>query len=188
MVIFILATFFFGNVISANAQCSSSKSHAKKTSYKHHKSKKQQDVVDIAAGSDEFSTLVAAVTAADLVNTLKTDGPFTIFAPTNGAFNKIPSATLNSLLEPSNKSTLTKILTYHVVPGRLDAIDVIDAIKAGNGEAKVKTVSGGTLKARLNNGEVILEDEKGNFSRVTQTDVKGTNGVIHVIDTVVMPK
>jgi len=184
IIISILAALFFGNIFSAKAQCSNS--HAKKASYKHHD--KKQDVVDIAINSKDFSTLGAAVKAADLVNTLKDDGPFTVFAPTNGAFNKIPTETLNSLLQPANKSILTKILTYHVVAGRLDAIDVIDAVKAGNGKASVKTVSGNTLIARINNGEVILEDEKGNFSRVTKTDLTATNGVVHVIDTVIMPK
>jgi uncharacterized surface protein with fasciclin (FAS1) repeats len=148
----------------------------------------QKDIVDIAVGSDAHTTLVAAVKAADLVSTLKTTGPFTVFAPVNDAFAKLPAGTVEFLLKPENKSTLAKILTYHVVAGNLDAAAVLEAIKNGNGKAVLNTVSGGTLTASINNGKVILTDEKGGVSTVTVTDLKGTNGVIHVIDTVVLPK
>ena len=148
----------------------------------------KKDIVDIAVGSDVHSTLVAAVKSADLVNTLKSAGPFTVFAPVNDAFSKLPAGTVDFLLKPENKSTLTKILTYHVVAGNLDAAAVLDAIKKGNGTAILKTVSGGILTASLDNGKVKLTDEKGGSAYVTITDLKGSNGVIHVIDAVVLPK
>lgn len=147
-----------------------------------------KDIVDIAVGSADHSTLVAAVQAADLVTTLKSKGPFTVFAPTNAAFAKLPAGTVETLLKPENKATLSGILTYHVVSGNLDANAVISAIKAGNGKAVLTTVQGGTLTGTLDNGKVKLTDEKGNSVLVTATDLKGTNGVIHVIDGVVMPK
>jgi uncharacterized surface protein with fasciclin (FAS1) repeats len=148
----------------------------------------KKDIVDIAVGSDVHSTLVAAVKSADLVNTLKSAGPFTVFAPVNDAFSKLPAGTVDFLLKPENKSTLTKILTYHVVAGNLDASAVLEAIKKGNGTASLKTVSGGILTASLENGKVKLTDEKGGSAYVTTTDLKGSNGVIHVIDAVVLPK
>ena len=148
----------------------------------------KKDIVDIAVGSDVHSTLVAAVKSADLVNTLKSAGPFTVFAPVNDAFSKLPAGTVDFLLKPENKSTLTKILTYHVVAGNLDAAAVLEAIKKGNGTASLKTVSGGILTASLDNGKVKLTDEKGGSAYVTITDLKGSNGVIHVIDAVVLPK
>jgi uncharacterized surface protein with fasciclin (FAS1) repeats len=148
----------------------------------------KKDIVDIAVGSDVHSTLVAAVKSADLVNTLKSAGPFTVFAPVNDAFSKLPAGTVDFLLKPENKSTLTKILTYHVVAGNLDAAAVLEAIKKGNGTAILKTVSGGILTASLDNGKVKLTDEKGGSAYVTTTDLKGSNGVIHVIDAVVLPK
>jgi len=147
-----------------------------------------KDIVDIAIGSEAHTTLVAAVKSADLVSTLRSAGPFTVFAPVNDAFSKLPAGTVESLLKPENKSTLTKILTYHVVAGNLDATAVLEAIRKGNGKTSLKMVSGGTLIASLDNGKVKLTDEKGNSAYVTTTDLKGTNGVIHVIDTVVMPK
>lgn len=146
-----------------------------------------KDIVDIAAGSDVHTTLVTAVKSADLVATLKSDGPFTVFAPVNDAFSKLPAGTVDYLLKPENKNTLTKILTYHVVAGNLDAATVLNAIKKGNGTASLKTVSGGKLTASLDNGKVKLTDEKGGSAYVTITDLKGSNGVIHVIDSVVMP-
>ena len=148
----------------------------------------KKDIVDIAVGSDVHSTLVAAVKSADLVNTLKSAGPFTVFAPVNDAFSKLPAGTVDFLLKPENKTTLTKILTYHVVAGNLDAAAVLEAIKKGNGKASLKTVSGGILTASLDNGKVKLTDEKGGSAYVTTTDLKGSNGVIHVIDAVVLPK
>jgi uncharacterized surface protein with fasciclin (FAS1) repeats len=144
--------------------------------------------VDIAAGSDAHTTLVAAVKAADLVTVLKSDGPFTVFAPVNDAFGKLPAGTVDYLLKAENKSTLSKILTYHVVAGNLDAAAVLAAIKKGNGSVTLTTVSGGTLTASLDNGKVKLTDEKGGSAYVTVTDLKGSNGVIHVIDAVVLPK
>jgi uncharacterized surface protein with fasciclin (FAS1) repeats len=147
----------------------------------------QKDIVDIAISSDAHTTLVAAVKAADLVSTLKSAGPFTVFAPVNDAFAKLPAGTVEFLLKPENKGTLAKILTYHVVAGNLDAAAVVDAIKKGNGKAIVKTVSGGTLTASLEKGKVMLTDEKGGVAYVTATDLKGSNGVIHVIDSVVLP-
>jgi len=146
-----------------------------------------KDIVDIAAGSDAHTTLVAAVKSADLVSTLKSDGPFTVFAPVNDAFTKLPAGTVETLLKPENKETLTKILTYHVVAGNLDAASVLEAIKKGNGTASLKTVNGGKLTASLDNGKVKLTDENGGSAYVLTTDLKGSNGVIHVIDSVVMP-
>lgn len=149
---------------------------------------KQKDVVDIAIGSADHTTLVAAVKAADLVNTLKSEGPFTVFAPTNAAFEKLPEGTVAGLLKPENKSQLAKILTYHVVSGNIDAAAVAGAIKSGNGKAVLTTVSGGKLTASMDMGKVKLTDESGNSSFVTAVDLKGSNGVIHVIDGVVLPK
>jgi uncharacterized surface protein with fasciclin (FAS1) repeats len=148
----------------------------------------QKTVVDIAVGSKDHSTLVAAVKAASLVETLQSAGPFTVFAPTNAAFAKLPAGTVETLLKAENKTTLAKILTYHVVAGNLDAAAVVAAIKAGNGKAVVKTVSGGSLTASLKDGKVILTDEKGGFATVVATDIKAGNGIVHVIDTVVLPK
>ncbi len=148
----------------------------------------QKTVVDIAVGSKDHSTLVAAVKAAGLVETLQSAGPFTVFAPTNAAFAKLPAGTVENLLKAENKATLAKILTYHVVAGNLDAAAVVAAIKAGNGKAVVKTVSGGSLTASLKNGKVILTDEKGGVATVVATDLKAGNGIVHVIDTVVLPK
>lgn len=148
----------------------------------------QKTVVDIAVGSKDHSTLVAAVKAAGLVETLQSAGPFTVFAPTNAAFAKLPAGTVETLLKAENKETLAKILTYHVVAGNLDAAAVVAAIKAGNGKAVVKTVSGGSLTASLKDGKVILTDEKGGVATVVAADIKAGNGVVHVIDTVVLPK
>jgi uncharacterized surface protein with fasciclin (FAS1) repeats len=148
----------------------------------------QKTVVDIAVGSKDHSTLVAAVKAAGLVETLQSAGPFTVFAPVNAAFAKLPSGTVENLLKPESKATLTKVLTYHVVAGNLDAKAVVKAITDGGGKVSVKTVSGGTLVASLKDGKVILTDENGGVSTVVATDLKAGNGIIHVIDTVVLPK
>lgn len=147
-----------------------------------------KDVVDIAIGSADHTTLVAAVKAADLVGTLKSAGPFTVFAPTNAAFAKLPAGTVDGLLKPESKAQLTKILTYHVVSGNLDAAAVVAAIKGGNGKVVLTTVSGGKLTASMDMGKVKLTDESGNSVHVTAADLKGTNGVVHVIDGVVFPK
>lgn len=148
----------------------------------------KKDVVDIAISSADHTTLVAAVKAADLVATLQSAGPFTVFAPTNAAFAKLPAGTVESLLKSENKAQLAKILTYHVVSGNLDAAAVTAAIKEGNGKAELTTVSGGKLIASMDNGKVKLTDESGNSAYVTVVDLKGSNGVIHVIDGVVLPK
>lgn len=144
-------------------------------------------IVGIAAGDERFSTLVAAVQAADLVETLNGDGPFTVFAPTNAAFEKLPEGTVASLLEPDNKGTLSSILTYHVVSGAYTAADVVAAIQDNNGKFTINTVQGGTLTATLSGDNVVLTDTQGNQSTIIVTDVEASNGVIHAIDTVVMP-
>jgi uncharacterized surface protein with fasciclin (FAS1) repeats len=146
------------------------------------------DVVDIAISSKDHTTLVAAVKAADLVTTLKGKGPFTVFAPSNSAFDKLPKGTVENLLKPESKAALVKLLTYHVVAGNLKASDVLAAIKAGKGKAVVKTIQGEDLIATLVDGKVILTDAKGGKATVTATDLTATNGVVHVIDSVVMPK
>ncbi|MCA6449559.1 MAG: fasciclin domain-containing protein [Chitinophagaceae bacterium] len=148
----------------------------------------QKTVVDIAVGSKDHSTLVAAVKAADLVSTLQSAGSFTVFAPTNEAFAKLPAGTVDNLLKAENKASLAKVLTYHVVAGKLDAAAVVKAITDGKGKAVVKTVSGGSLTASLKDGNVILTDENGATATVVATDLKADNGVIHVIDSVVLPK
>lgn len=146
------------------------------------------DIVDTAASAADFSTLVTAVKAADLVDTLKSKGPFTVFAPTNAAFAKLPAGTVETLLKPENKGMLTSILTYHVVPGKLMAADVVAAITAGGGKAEVTTVQGGKLTLSMMGDTVMLRDAKGGKSHVRAADLGTSNGVIHVIDTVVLPK
>ena len=148
----------------------------------------KKDIVDVAAGSKAHTTLVAAVKAADLVATLKSTGPFTVFAPTNDAFAKLPAGTVDNLLKPENKVALAGILTYHVVAGNLNAKAVLAAIKKGGGKAVLTTVAGGKLIASVIKGKVVLIDEKGGKATVTATDLAATNGVIHVIDAVLMPK
>jgi uncharacterized surface protein with fasciclin (FAS1) repeats len=147
-----------------------------------------KNIVENASNSKDHTTLVAAVKAAALVETLSGAGPFTVFAPTNTAFNKLPAGTVDNLVKPENKATLTAILTYHVVSGKLSAADVAKAIKAGNGKAELKTVQGGTLTATMSGKDVILKDEKGGTAKITIFDVNQSNGVIHVIDAVLMPK
>lgn len=146
------------------------------------------NIVGVAAGNDAFSTLVTAVTAAGLVETLSGEGPFTVFAPTNDAFAKLPEGTVASLLTPESKDALTSILTYHVVAGKFEAAAVIEAIQANDGAFIVDTVQGGQITLSLNAGNVILTDANGNTSTVVIADVAASNGVIHAIDTVVMPK
>ena len=148
----------------------------------------QSTIVDIAVGSKDHSTLVAAVKAADLVATLQSAGPFTVFAPTNAAFAKLPAGTVDFLLKPENKATLAKILTYHVIAGTFDAAAVVKAIQANNGSLSLTTVSGNKLVASIKQGKVTLTDEKGNSATVVAADLTATNGVIHVIDAVVLPK
>lgn len=147
-----------------------------------------KDIIDNAVNSKDHTTLVAAVKAAGLVETLKGTGPFTVFAPTNEAFAKLPDGTVATLLKPENKSTLTSILTYHVVPGRIDSKELMQWIRKGNGKTELTTVQGGKLWVMQKGNTLWLKDEKGNMSRITIKDVYQSNGVIHVIDTVLMPK
>ncbi|WP_145859211.1 fasciclin domain-containing protein [Pedobacter suwonensis] len=147
-----------------------------------------KDIVDNAVNSKDHTTLVAAVKAAGLVETLKGAGPFTVFAPTNAAFDKLPAGTVDNLVKPENKATLTKILTYHVVAGKMDSKAIAKAIKAGGGKAELTTVEGGKLWAWMEGKKLMLKDEKGGMSTVTIADVYQKNGVIHVVDTVLMPK
>jgi uncharacterized surface protein with fasciclin (FAS1) repeats len=152
------------------------------------KDKEKKTIVAVAASNENFSTLVAAVKAAGLVDVLNSKGPFTVFAPVNEAFNKLPEGTVATLLNPENKKLLTSILTYHVVAGKFSAKDVVKAIKDNKGKFVIKTVQGGMLTASLKDGKVILTDEKGNISTVVIADVDASNGVIHAVDTVVMPE
>jgi uncharacterized surface protein with fasciclin (FAS1) repeats len=148
---------------------------------------KTKNIVENAVNSKDHTTLVAAVKAAGLVDTLASKGPFTVFAPDNAAFNMLPAGTVDTLLKPENKATLTKVLTYHVVAGKMDSKTIAKAIKKGNGKATLRTVSGGTLTAMMDGNRLVLTDEKGGKSTVTIADVRQSNGVIHVIDTVLMP-
>jgi uncharacterized surface protein with fasciclin (FAS1) repeats len=147
-----------------------------------------KNIVENAVNSKDHTTLVAAVKAAGLVETLQTAGPFTVFAPTNEAFNMLPKGTVETLLKPENKPTLTTVLTYHVVAGRLDSKELGRLIKEGNGKAELKTVAGGKLWASMNGNTIMLTDEKGGMATVTIKNVYQSNGVIHVIDHVVLPR
>jgi uncharacterized surface protein with fasciclin (FAS1) repeats len=147
-----------------------------------------KNIVENAVNSNDHTTLVAAVKAAGLVDTLEGPGPFTVFAPTNEAFAKLPAGTVDTLLKPENKDTLVKILTYHVVAGKVSAADLKKLIKEGHGKATLKTVSGGTLTATEAGGKIVLTDEKGGTATVTIANVYQSNGVIHVIDSVLLPK
>ena len=147
-----------------------------------------KNVIENAVNSKDHTTLVAAVKAAGLVETLSGNGPFTVFAPANAAFAKLPAGTVDNLLKPENKATLTAVLTYHVVAGKMSSADVIKAIKAGKGKAELKTVQGGILTALMIGKDVVLKDEKGNTAKITIKDVNQSNGVIHVIDGVALPK
>ncbi|MFC5345939.1 fasciclin domain-containing protein [Brevundimonas staleyi] len=147
-----------------------------------------ETIVANAAKASNLTTLVSAVQAAGLAETLSGPGPFTVFAPDNGAFEKVPAATREALMAPAGKADLTKLLTYHVVPGRMTAADLATQAQANGGKVELTTVQGGTLTATVNpDGSVTLTDAKGGMSRVTQSDVLQSNGVVHVIDTVVMP-
>jgi len=146
-----------------------------------------KNIVQNAVNSKDHTTLVAAVKAAGLVDTLQSPGPFTVFAPTNDAFAKLPSGTVDTLLKPENKKTLTNVLTYHVVPGRLTAKDLMEKIKAGKGKAMLKTVEGNDLTFAEKDGKLWIWDAKGDTAQVTIRNVMQSNGVIHVIDTVLLP-
>jgi len=147
-----------------------------------------KDIVSNAVNSKDHTTLVAAVKAADLVSTLQSAGPFTVFAPTNEAFDLLPAGTVSELLKPANKATLAGVLTYHVVAGKYNAADIMKLIKAGNGTATVKTVAGGNLVITMKGKNVVIKDEKGGTAYVTIKDVNQSNGVIHVVDHVLLPK
>ena len=182
VLVFLLLTSFGAS--SIYGQCSSSKKHHKEVkSYSKHK-----DIVDIAISSDVHTTLVAAVKAAGLVSTLQGDGPFTVFAPTNLAFDRLPNGTVETLLKPENKSKLVDVLTYHVIASGVTAESLIAAINAAGGTFTISTVQGDQLEASMKGNHVILTDTQGRISKITATDLKGSNGVIHVIDTVVLPK
>jgi len=146
-----------------------------------------KDIIDNAVNSKDHTTLVAAVKAAGLVDTLKGPGPFTVFAPTNAGFAMLPAGTVDTLLKPENKGTLTTVLTYHVVPGRVDAAALAQMIRAGNGRAQLKTASGGTLVATMSGSNVLITDAKGGSASVTIADVYQSNGVIHVVNKVLLP-
>lgn len=146
-----------------------------------------KNIVQNAVNSKDHTTLVAAVKAAGLVDTLQSPGPFTVFAPTNEAFAKLPAGTVDTLLKPENKKTLTNVLTYHVVPGRLSAKDLMEKIRTGNGKAMLKTVEGEDLTFAEKNGKLWIWDAKGGSAQVTIRNVMQSNGVIHVIDTVLLP-
>ena len=148
----------------------------------------QDTVVEVAVGNENFSTLVTTLKAADLVGALSGDGPFTVFAPNNAAFAKIDSETLNSLLEPENVKALSNILTYHVVTGKLVASDVVAALKKGNGSVELTALNGQVITVVQKDEKIWLKDSKGNYSEISATDVMGSNGVIHVINSVVMPE
>ena len=147
-----------------------------------------KDIIDNAVNSKDHTTLVAAVKAAGLVDTLKSAGPFTVFAPVNAAFAALPAGTVDTLLKPESKGMLTGILTYHVVSGKMDAAALTKAIAAGGGKATLKTVAGGNLTAMAAGGGVTITDEKGGTAKVTIADVYQSNGVIHVVDKVLLPK
>jgi uncharacterized surface protein with fasciclin (FAS1) repeats len=146
-----------------------------------------KNIVQNAVNSKDHTTLVAAVKAVGLVDTLQSAGPFTVFAPVNAAFDKLPAGTVDTLLKPENKDQLVKVLTYHVVAGKVSSSQLVKMIKVGGGKAELKTVEGGTITASVQDGKVILTDEKGGTATVTIADVYQSNGVIHVTDSVLLP-
>lgn len=183
------AAFVLAIVMFSNAAFSQSNGHHEKTvTVGGAPMYPSKNIIENAVNSKDHTTLVAAVKAAGLVETLQGAGPFTVFAPTDKAFGKLPKGTVETLVKPENKSTLTSILTYHVVAGKLDSKELAARIKAGNGTAELMTVNGGKLWVMMKGNKVMLKDEKGGMSTVTIKDVYQSNGVIHVIDTVVMPK
>lgn len=146
-----------------------------------------RNIIQNALNSRDHTTLVAAVRAAGLVDTLSGPGPFTVFAPTNAAFDRLPAGTVDALLQPANRSTLTSVLTYHVVAGRLSAADLVQRVRAGNGRATLTTVEGEALSVTQSGNDIVLTDARGDMSRVTIANVVQSNGVIHVVDTVLLP-
>ncbi len=169
--------------VTLQAQCNNNHKQAKAVKISYH----VEDVVDIAIGSEVHTTLVAAVKAAGLVETLKGDGPFTIFAPTNTAFDKLPDGAVSTLLKPENKEKLTSVLTYHVIAGHFDSHDFMNALEKGNGKFSIETVNGASLTVLHKGDSILLKDVDGNYAAITAVDLKGSNGIIHVIDTVVLP-
>ena len=180
---FVICLAFSLSTISLIGQCNSKKK-VHLTSYSNDR---HQDIVDIATSSEDFTSLVAAVKAADLIDVLKSEGPFTVFAPNNIAFAKLPEGTVETLVQQENKKTLTSILTYHVIPAKITAESLVNTINATGGSVEYKTVQGQTILAKMINGNPVLIDQKGNKSFITKTDINGSNGVIHVIDAVIMP-
>jgi uncharacterized surface protein with fasciclin (FAS1) repeats len=193
----IFKAFLFVSILSLGA-CSSSKDKAMKDNMNMSKDMSvmvggaamypTKNIIENAVNSKDHTTLVAAVKAADLVSTLQGDGPFTVFAPTNAAFDKLPAGTVATLLEPTNKKQLQNVLTYHVVAGKYSSMDIVNAIKKGNGKAMFTTVNGGMLTAMLKGSNVVITDANGGTSMVTIADVNQSNGVIHVVNTVMLPK
>jgi uncharacterized surface protein with fasciclin (FAS1) repeats len=173
---------------TVSAQTSSSKMKEKTVEVGGAPMYPSKNIVENAVNSKDHTTLVAAVKAAGLVETLMSAGPFTVFAPTNAAFEKLPAGTVETLLKPENKGTLTAVLTYHVVAGKLDAKSIAKLIKDGNGKAELTTVQGGKLWLWMQDNKLWIKDEKGGMASVTIKDVYQSNGVIHVIDAVVLPK
>ena len=187
MLLFAAASIAFANT-SVSAQMQMNKMDSMNPMVGGAPMLRSRDIIDNAVNSADHTTLVAAVKAAGLVETLKGKGPFTVFAPTNEAFDKLPAGTVDMLVKPENKATLTKILTYHVLAGRFDSQAIAKRIRQGHGSAKFKTVSGDTLTASMNGNDLVLRDEKGGESRVTTANVYQSNGVIHVVDSVLLPK
>ncbi|PBQ34981.1 fasciclin [Sphingobacteriaceae bacterium] len=183
-----LALVAFASLLSVNSLSAQSMSGEKTVEVGGAAMYPSKNIIENAVNSKDHTTLVAAVKAAGLVETLQGAGPFTVFAPTNAAFDKLPKGTVETLVKPENKTMLTNILTYHVVSGKLDSKALSEMIKKGNGKAELKTVNGDMLTVSMKGNKVVLTDAKGGMSTVTIKDVYQSNGVIHVIDTVVMPK
>ncbi len=186
-----MALFLFGAISTTTGQSTPNHSESMDLAYMdapYAPIAQELTIVGVAAGNQNFATLVAAVKAADLVDTLNGTGPFTVFAPTNDAFDKLPEGTVANLLEPGNKEKLAAVLTYHVVAGEFDAATVVDAIKKNGGTFTVTTVQGGILELALSGDKVQLTDVNGGTALVSMADVAATNGIIHVIDSVVLPK
>jgi uncharacterized surface protein with fasciclin (FAS1) repeats len=177
----------FAILLAVFAMTFASMSFAQNPMVGGHDMSPQKNIIQNAMNSDDHTTLVAAVKAAGLVDTLEGAGPFTVFAPTNEAFAKLPAGTVDNLLKPENKDQLVKILTYHVVPGKVTSNDLKKMIKQGHGTAELTTVEGGKLEAMMQGGKIVLKDEKGGTATVTIPNVMQSNGVIHVIDAVLMP-
>jgi len=193
----IFKAFLFVSILSLGA-CSSSKDKAMKDDMNMSKDMTvmvggaamypSKNIIENAVNSKDHTTLVAAVKAADLVSTLQGDGPFTVFAPTNAAFDKLPAGTVATLLEPANKMQLQNVLTYHVIAGKYSSMDIVKAIKKENGKAMFTTVNGGMLTAMMKGSNVVITDASGGTSMVTIADVNQSNGVIHVVNSVMLPK